>query len=69
MNALETGPATQPSGLVIPWSPEDAARVRTTLTAQGVYKVMRFDFSFFKHSAGLILSCCHFLSKGTVKWC
>lgn len=54
MNALETGSAAPPSGLIIPWSPEDAARVRTTSTAQGVCNVMRSDFSFFKHSAGLI---------------
>lgn len=55
MNALEMGPAAPPSGLIIPWSPEDAARVRTTSTAQGVCNVILFDFSFFLTFCGFEL--------------
>lgn len=48
MNALEMGPAAPPSGLIIPWCPEDAARVRTTSTAQGVCNVI-FLILFFSN--------------------
>lgn len=37
MSGVVTGTADLPSGLILPLSPEAAARVKTTSTAQGVY--------------------------------
>lgn len=65
MNAVWMGTAALPSGLIIPWSLEAAAWVRTTSTAQGVYNVVLLNiYKYNSVKAHLfVLGTCEFELK------